>query len=79
MFPILIGFGSALLFGIFAYGTYGVDGVTQYGWVSMVFWGLVGSSLLVFVINRKAVCWLCRLGEQFQPLERFCSRLSLGV
>jgi hypothetical protein len=45
----------------------------------MVFWGLVGSSLLVFVINRKAVCWLCRLGEQFQPLERFCSRLSLGV
>jgi hypothetical protein len=74
--PILIGFVSALLFGLFSYATYGVEGLAQSHWVGMVFWGLVGGSLLVFVINRRAACWVCRLREHFQALERPCRRFS---
>jgi len=54
MFPILIGFGSALLFGLFAYGTYGAAGLIQHSWVGMVFLALVGNGLLVFLLNREA-------------------------
>jgi len=72
MFPILVGFGSALLFGLFAFGLYGLEGVTDYGWVAMVFWALIVSSLLVFLINRGLPCWVCRLKGYVRPIQRLC-------
>jgi hypothetical protein len=54
MFPMLIGFGSALLFGLFAYGTYGAAGLIQHSWVGIVFLALMGNGLLVFLLNREA-------------------------
>jgi len=72
MFPILVGFGSALLFGLFAYGLYGPEGVTGYAWVAMVFWALIVSGLMVFLINRRPPCWLCRLKEKLRAVEYLC-------
>jgi hypothetical protein len=74
MFPILVGFGSALLFALLAYVTYGLDGLTGYAWVGLVFWALVGSGLLVFLINRGVPCKLCgRLKARMHPLARYCT------
>jgi hypothetical protein len=72
MLPILVGFGSAMLFGIFAYGTYGLEGMTEYAWVGMVFWALIASALLVFAINRKVPCLFCRLSERVRALGCLC-------
>ena len=72
MFPILVGFGSALLFGLFAFGTYGPEGVAGYAWISMVFFALVFSGLLVFLVNRGLPCWLCRLTDRIHDSERWC-------
>ncbi|MEA3276904.1 MAG: hypothetical protein U9Q81_16785 [Pseudomonadota bacterium] len=76
MFPILVGFGSALLFGLFAYGTYGLDGMTEYAWVGMVFWGLIVSASLVFIVNRKIPCGVCRLKERVRALRYLCRALA---
>ena len=73
MFPILLGFGSALLFGVFAYGLYGLEGITGYAWVAMVFWALIVSGLLVFLINRRLPCWVCRLKGKVEPIGRWCA------
>lgn len=72
MFPLLVGFGSALLFGIFAYGTYGLDGAMDFAWTGMVFWALISSGLLVFVVNLKMPCLLCRLSERTRCLRKLC-------
>jgi hypothetical protein len=53
MFPMLIGFGSALLFGLFAYGTYGAAGLIQHSWVAIILIALMGNALLVFLLNRE--------------------------
>lgn len=72
MFPMLVGFGSALLFGIFAFGTYGLDGVTDYAWIGMVLWALIAGAVLVFAINRKLPCLICRLSGRVRALARLC-------
>jgi len=72
MLPILVGFGAALLFGLSAYGAYGLEGVTEYAWVGMVFWALIASALLVFAINRKVPCLFCRLSERVRALGPLC-------
>jgi hypothetical protein len=73
MFPILVGFGSALLFGLFAYGLYGPEGVTAYAWVGMVFWALIVSGLLVFLVNRRLPCWVCRMKARWRTFARWCA------
>ena len=72
MFPILVGFGSALLFGLFAFGIYGPEGVTTYAWIGVVFWALIVSGLLVFFVNRGLPCWICRLTARVRSNERWC-------
>lgn len=72
MFPILLGFGSAVLFGLFAYGLYGLDGVTGYAWIAMVFWALIVSGLMVFLINRRPPCWVCRMKERLRAVRYLC-------
>ncbi len=72
MFPLFVGVGSALLFGLFAYGTYGLAVVTEHAWVGMVFSVLLGSGLLVFGINRKTPCWICRRKKPVLIFERLC-------
>jgi len=73
MFPMLVGFGSALLFGLFAFGTYGPEGVTGYAWISMVISALIVIGLLVFFVNRRVPCWLCRLMERIGSSGRWCA------
>ena len=76
MFPLLVGFGSALLFAIFAFATYGLDGVMEYAWIGMVFWALIASGLLVFVVNLKMPCLLCRLSERVRRFHKLCREPS---
>ena len=72
MFPILVGIGSALLFGIFAFGTYGLEGIKEYTWIGMVFWALIASALLVFAINRKVPCLFCHLSRRLRAVRGLC-------
>ena len=76
MLPIVVGFGSALLFGVFAYGTYGLEGVTEYAWIGMMVWALVAAALLVFAVNRKVPCLLCRLSERVRVFDGLCKDLT---
>ncbi|MCG6861288.1 MAG: hypothetical protein LJE70_08435 [Chromatiaceae bacterium] len=72
MFPLLIGFGSALLFGLFAFGTYGREGITGDTWIIMVFVALIISGLLVFLANRTLPCWVCRLTQRMRSSQGWC-------
>ncbi len=58
MFPIIFGFATALAFDALAYATYGSAALTDYAWVGMVSWGLMGGGIVVFVLNRPAPGWL---------------------
>lgn len=77
MFPIIAGVGSAILFGLFSLATYGADAFSAYPWVVMVFWALVGSGLLVYVVNRGPSCRICRLKARLRPLARVCETETL--
>jgi predicted metal-dependent HD superfamily phosphohydrolase len=61
MFPIILGFVVALAFEAVAYATYGSAALTDYAWVSMVAWGLIGSGVIVYAITQPMPAWLRRL------------------
>lgn len=77
MFPIFVGFGSALLFGIFAFGTYGLDGATEHAWIGMVLGALVAGSLLVYAVDKKLLCLFCRLRERVRAFDGLCRDSAL--
>ena len=72
MYPILIGLGSAVLFGSFAYATYGLQGMTHFDWIGMVLGALIAASLLVYAVNQKIACFLCRHRKRIRMFERLC-------
>ena len=72
MVPILVAFGSALVFGLFAFGTYGTEGMAGYAWIRMVLAALVVSGLLVVLVNRRLPCWVCQLSQRPRFRERWC-------
>jgi hypothetical protein len=68
MFPIIFGFVAALAFEALAYATYGNAALTDYAWVNMVAWGLIGSGIAVYALTRPTPAWLSRLGRQIHAL-----------
>lgn len=76
MFPIAFGFFAALAFDALAYATYGSAALTDYTWVSMVSWGLIGGGIAVYALTRPMPAWLCRLGSRVNALVH--ARLGLG-
>jgi hypothetical protein len=80
MFPIILGFVVALTFEAVAYATYGSVALTDYAWVGMVAWGLIGAGVIVYAVRQPVPAWLCRLGGRLltlvQPQSRPCSSLD---
>lgn len=71
MIALILGFGSAVLFVALSIWVYGLHALAE-GWVALVFWGLIGSALVVFAIARPKPAWLCRLYERAQITEDLC-------
>lgn len=76
MLPILASLVFAVTFALLTYLIYGLEGLTGYFWVGAVFWGLIASGLLVFLINRRPPCYVCRLGERLPAVARYCDGLA---
>lgn len=76
MFPILLGLVSASSFALLAYLTYGFAGLTDYFWIQAVLWALIASGVVVYAVNRRLSCQVCRLGERLPPLARLCEGLA---
>ena len=53
MLYILTGVVSATLFGIFAVGIYGPDGLLDNVWVEYVFWWLIGSGVILALLENS--------------------------
>jgi hypothetical protein len=60
MFPIMFGIATALAFDALAYATYGAAALTDYAWVEMVFWGLIGGGFAVYALTHPLPVGLCR-------------------
>lgn len=76
MFPILVGLVSALSFALLTHLTYGPEGLTDYFWAQAVFWALIASGVLVYAVNRRVVCKVCRLWERLPSVGPFCRGLA---
>ena len=68
MFPIVFGFVAALAFEAVAFAMYGSAALTDYAWVSMVAWGLIGSGVIVYAITQPTPAWLSRLSGRVRGL-----------
>ena len=62
MLYILMGVVSATLFGVFAVGVYGAEGLLDNPWVEYVFWWLIGSGIVLALVENtfKLRCAPCR-------------------
>lgn len=67
MVPLILGFGSAVLFLGLSMSVYGAGVLMQSAWVAWVFFGLIASGLAVYGISRPMPAWLCRLLEVAKP------------
>jgi hypothetical protein len=80
MFPIILGFVVALAFQAVAYAIYGSAALTDYAWVSMVAWGLVGAGVIVYAVRQPVPVWLRglvgRLRTLVHPQSGPCSSLD---
>ena len=76
MFPIIFGFAAALAFEALSYATYGNAALTDYAWVNMVAWGLIGSGIAVYALTRPIPAWLSRLGRQIHALVHSQFKIS---
>ncbi len=74
MLYILMGVVSATLFGIFAVGVYGPDGLLDNPWVEYVFWWLIGTGAALALVENafKLRCGSCR---QVPPTRAPCNGL----
>ncbi len=79
MIPLILGFGSAALFLALSVWVYGLNVLAENAWVALVFWGLIGSGLVVFAISRPKPAWLCRLHERIHLADDLCDTASCKV
>jgi hypothetical protein len=68
MFPIILGFVVALAFEAVAFATYGSVALTDYAWVGMVAWGLIGAGVIVYAVRQPVPAWLRGLGGRLRTL-----------
>jgi hypothetical protein len=75
MVPLIIALSSAALFLGLSILTYGVGVLAESAWVALVFWGLIGAGLVVYLLGRPTPDWISRLrtwmglttGQQHPP------------
>lgn len=79
MSPILIGSISALVFALLTYGTYGLEGLMSFTWVSMVFWGLIGGGALVALAEGGVLCRFVRPQGNARAARGLCARPHPGT
>ena len=72
MIPLILSVGSAALFLGLSMSVYGADVLAQSAWVSLVFFGLIASGLVVYLISRPMPAWLCRLRERLGSVGDRC-------
>jgi hypothetical protein len=53
MVPLVLSLVSASLFLMLSSWTYGTDAVLANTWVASVFWALVGSGVVLYVLGRQ--------------------------
>ncbi|MCG7949455.1 MAG: hypothetical protein N0C84_24250 [Candidatus Thiodiazotropha taylori] len=75
MLPIFVGLIMAMLFGLFSFMVYGLEGLVHYAWIDTVFWSLIGTGVLVSLVNELGRCLACRLKSwvKIPHIESFCS------
>lgn len=56
MFPILFGLIFAMVFGLAAFFTYGVEGLIHYAWIDYVFWSLILGGVVVSLFEASCRC-----------------------
>ncbi|QVL49585.1 MAG: hypothetical protein KFB96_03510 [Thiocapsa sp.] len=54
MMPLLLSLITAVLFLILAGATYGAEALLTNAWIPMVFWGLLGSGVTVYILSKQA-------------------------
>jgi hypothetical protein len=54
MMPLILSMITSTLFLILAGTIYGTDTLSANAWVPMVFWGLLGSGVTVFILSEQA-------------------------
>jgi len=63
MIPLIIALTTAALFLGLSILIYGADVLAENAWVALVFWGLIGSGLTLYLINRPTPRWMQRLRD----------------
>ncbi len=72
MMPLILGLGSAAVFLLLATLVYGAHVLVGSAWVPIVFLGLMLSGIGVFLLNRHAPSWLCRLQRRVGLIDDIC-------
>jgi hypothetical protein len=67
MLPIFLGLILAMLFGLFSFMVYGLEGLTHSAWIDMVFWSLIGTGIMISLINELGQCIACRIQTYIKP------------
>jgi hypothetical protein len=75
MLPILLGLILAMLFGLMSFAVYGLEGLTEYAWIDIVFWSLILTGVAISLINEMGPCLTCRIHRWFRipGLDEFCT------
>ncbi|MCG7920840.1 MAG: hypothetical protein N0C81_05870 [Candidatus Thiodiazotropha lotti] len=75
MLPIFVGLIMAMLFGLFSFMVYGLEGLIHYAWIDIVFWSLIVTGMMISLINELGRCLACRLKSwvKIPRIESFCS------
>lgn len=78
MLPILLGLVFAMLFGLMSFMVYGLEGLSQCGWIDTVFWSLVMTGAGISLINELGQCIVCRLHNwlKLTRFEAFCGETT---
>ena len=70
MIPLTIALTSAVLFLGLSIVIYGAGVLAESTWVAMVFWGLIGSGVAVYLVNLPTPRWLQDLGDRMTAMSR---------
>jgi hypothetical protein len=74
MLPIFLGLILAMLFGLFSFMVYGLEGLTHSAWIDTVFWSLIGTGIMISLINELGQCIACRIQSYIKlpGIESLC-------
>ncbi len=75
MLPILLGLILAMCFGLMSFMVYGLEGLSQSGWIDTVFWSLILTGASITLINEVGQCIVCRIRNllRLSQFAAFCT------